>query len=206
MKYSQKQIRYILKSGGRNINNAIIKDGQVFINDITLAPALRSDNVVFTYRGTPINLSLDTENRRRAVNILYRAYSINGRRNRIREFFQNLSDKLTANYKLDQMSDLEIRAWFALDKIIHNTDKIRITRVGYMYKIHLGDVIFSHIPAEDKDRTFIMMFNGHDILGISHKTVNQHLYNRASDVFFRIYSEIIAPTLRGSTQKNQASR
>lgn len=65
MKYSQKQIRYILKSGGRNINNAIIKDGQVFINDITLAPALRSDNVVFTYRGTPINLSLDTENRRR---------------------------------------------------------------------------------------------------------------------------------------------
>lgn len=206
MQYSKKQIRYILKTSGHNIKNAIIKDGRVFVNDITLAPGLHQDSVEFTYRGAPVNLALDDINRRRAISLLQRAYNIDARRRGIRRLFQKISDKLTANYKLEQMSDLEIRAWFALDKIEHNTRSITIDRVGYMYNIRCGDVVLSHIPADEKDRKFLMLFNNQDILDISHKTANQHLFNRASAVFFGIYADTIAPAIKAEQKKHQNTR
>ncbi len=206
MQYTQNQIRYILKSGGHNIHNAIIKDGRVFINDITLAPNVHSDDIEFIYRGKPINLSMDDENRRRAANILQRAYNIDGRRQRIRGFFQNLSDKLTANHKLEQMSDLEIRAWFALDKIARNKNKITVDRIGYMYNIRLSDIVLSHIPANEPDRRFIMLFNDKDLLSISPISSNPYLYNRASDVFFSIYSGIVKHGINTIAKSSENSR
>lgn len=190
MHYSERQIKYILKNASKNVQSAIVRNGTVFIDDISLEPGLRSYTAKLTFRGTPIDLRGDEENLKRATALLYRAYGIEGRRGRIRDLFQKLSDNLARNYKLDQMSEEEIAAWFALDKIGKNISKVKICRVGYMYKIRLGNLELSHLPSEANQRIFMVLFND-KLVDISLTHSNKYLYERASNVFFEIYAKRI---------------
>ena len=196
MKFSNRQVDYILHTARHNVHDAIIKDGNIFIGDVVVMSDIKYQNLSVTYRGMPVDLSDDVKRYNRAMEIVQRAYNISYKRRRTRDFLQRLSDKFTRNYKLDTMTDLEIAAWFALDKIDRNMRKLKISRVGYMYNIRLGNTVLSHIPASEPDRIFLIIFNGNDIVNISSKHSNPYLYRRATEVFFTVYANVIQPAMK----------
>lgn len=190
MQYSKKQISRALNKAGRNIGKAIVCDGgTVFINDVSLEPVGYSYTAKLTFRGNPVDLSEDKENLKRATDVLFRAYNMDARRKQVRNFFQKLSDRLTHNYNLESMKNDEIWAWFAMDKINKNKNKLRISRVGYMYKIMLGNIEFSHLPSEKGKQVFFVI-QDKKFVEITNKG-NKQLYERALDLFFDIYDKRI---------------
>lgn len=186
MQYSDKQVKYILNKASRNTKHAIMRDGRVFINDITLASGLEYSSVKMLFRGYPIDLTGSEKNAKKASKIFYQASSINNRRENIRNIFQRISDKLTRNYKLETLSDREIDAWFALDKLCKESKRVKINRVGYMYKIRLGNIELSHLPSEKCSGMFFVTIEDRTAY-IEKDKSNGHLYDRAKNTFYKIY-------------------
>lgn len=203
-----------LRRGMRDARNAVIKDGKIFINDIVIMPDNPFyTNVSLTVSGARINLSDDPLLSVGTYRLMHRVYKIANRRNRIRAAIQQFSDKITHNKYLDCLSDDDICSWFALERIrrgLHNpfniviikdnraadkrrcqSDGIVITRVGYMFKIYCGNVALCHIPADEKERRYILEI-GEKVICINDKSVPR-LYARAEDLFFGIYSQHILP-------------
>ena len=193
MKYSHRQINYILKSAHRNVGDAIIKNDNVFIKDIVLTRTTGPDDIKLLFRGKPVDLSDDIKNKQRALRVLADAYGKYNRRNRVRNIFQKLSDNLTRNYKLESMTDSEIHAWFALDRVAQNIGRVKISRVGAMYNIHSNDVVFSYIPSAYPKQIYVVSFNNGRIIQIEQGKTNPYLFDKASDVFTNIYHKIILP-------------
>lgn len=187
MHYSEKQVKYILRDASRNVRNAILRDGSVFINDVSLKYGNNADTIDFTFRGTPVDLHSNSENMKKAVGILQRAYNKNARTQKVRSFFQKLSDTLTCNYKLEELSEPEIKAWFALDKINKNKSKVKVKRYEYMNKVVLGDIELISFKDDSKPNRFAMLVNN-SLVFIEHDVSNKHLYNRVRKVFFDSYS------------------
>ena len=190
MKFTNRQIDYMLNTARNNVRSAVIKDGNVFFGDVTMSHGTSYHTVSMTYRGMPVDLSADAQRHARALSVLRRAYRI--RYNRI----------ITQNYKLDEMSDLEISAWFALDKIAKNMETVKITKVGYMHNIKLGNITLSHLPRETAAERHFLMVVDDKFLEIHPVRSNRYLYARAASVFFTIYSERIYPKMRQEARKN----
>lgn len=202
MKFTNRQIDYMLNTARNNVRSAVIKDGNVFFGDVIMSHGTSYHTVSMTYRGMPVDLSADAQRHARALSVLRRAYRIRYNRIRMRSFIQRLSDKITQNYKLDEMSDLEISAWFALDKIAKNMETVKITKVGYMHNIKLGNITLSHLPRETAAERHFLMVVDDKFLEIHPVRSNRYLYARAASVFFTIYSERIYPKMRQEARKN----
>ena len=202
MKFTNRQIDYMLNTARSNVRHAVIKGDNVFFGDVTMSHGTSYRTVSMTYRGMPVDLSADAKRHARALSVLRRAYRIRYNRIRMRSFIRRLSDKITQNYKLDEMSDLEISAWFALDKIAKNMDTVKITRVGHMYNIKLGNITLSHLPRESAAERHFLMIIDDRFVEIHPVRSNRYLYARAASVFFTIYSERIYPNMKRESGKN----
>ena len=67
-----------------------------------------------------IDMSINPEIRRRVSRIMEKAIRLDLYKQEVRNFFQRVSNYITVNKGLDKMSDGEIAAWFALDKLTQN--------------------------------------------------------------------------------------
>ena len=103
MKFTNRQIDYMLNTARSNVRHAVIKDDNVFFGDVTMSHGTSYRTVSMTYRGMPVDLSADAQRHARALSVLRRAYRIRYNRIRMRSFIQRLSDKITQNYKLDEL-------------------------------------------------------------------------------------------------------
>lgn len=215
-----------LQGALRHARHAFIKDGKIFINDIVILhdASLYSD-ISLTVGGMPIDMSNNPVWHAHACNIIRRVNKIESRRNRIRSAIQSFSDKVTHNCRVDGLSDQEIMARIAIDNLAHalrrpmnttitfnpdtistlrtTSNRVVITRVGYMHKICLGNIAFCHIPAEPDARCFVLEI-GDMVINIS-KKINQSLYTSAEILFFDVYSKHILSNMLRMAHRRQKS-
>ncbi len=118
MKYTAEQILSILKSAERNITKSVIKDGKLFINEIVIR--MLASGTTLCINDHIIDMSINPEIRRRVSRIMEKAIRLDLYKQEVRNFFQRVSNYITVNKGLDKMSDGEIAAWFALDKLTQN--------------------------------------------------------------------------------------
>ena len=89
-----------------------------------------------------------------------------------------------------------------LSKIAKNMETVKITKVGYMHNIKLGNITLSHLPRETAAERHFLMVVDDKFLEIHPVRSNRYLYARAASVFFTIYSERIYPKMRQEARKN----
>lgn len=114
MNKSTNSIYKSLKYGKRNAGRAIVKDGIIFINDIIIMPQNDNYDVSLTVCGIQVDLSQDKQALAQTHDVIRRVHRIQSNRQRVRDFIQYVSDKITRNNHLEDMSTDDIMAWFTL--------------------------------------------------------------------------------------------
>ena len=199
-----------IRYGYRDAANAVVRNDKIYINDlvITRKYGLPMD---LSFFDQPVKMTDDIS--AATDRLISRVDKIYTRRMRTRARIQKFSDKITKNHHTDNMTDDEFTATMVLTRIsdtlhsakkvllVHDVDLARTLRtatnqvvilhVSDMYQIFVGNMMLGHIPNPESESGFVI--SGQNRTVVIKRDNNPNLFNRAQNLFWKIYTRHIIP-------------